>query len=119
LLLFLYTGWHVRDEGSLAAGLRVAFIDTRAYRADHEHEREAAMLQTELHYAADTDKIVDEMLANLLGYTQGASRVQLGVVHNGIRHRHCAAAVRRHECRGRSRENRGSAFAEPAIVRLE
>jgi hypothetical protein len=84
MLLFLYTGWHVRDEGGLTAGLRVAFIDTRAYRADHEHEREAAMLQTELHYAADTDKIVDEMLANLLGYTQGASRVRLGVVHNGI-----------------------------------
>lgn len=84
VLLFLYAGWHVRDEGSLAAGLRVAFIDTRAYRTDHEHEREAAMLQTELHYAADTDKIIDETLASLLGYAPLASRVQLGVVHNGI-----------------------------------
>ena len=83
-LLFLYAGWHVRDEGSLAAGLRVAFIDTRAYRSDHEHEREAAMLQTELHYAADTDKIIDETLAGLLGYAPFAARVQLGVVHNGI-----------------------------------
>jgi hypothetical protein len=62
----------------------VAFIDTRAYRADHEHEREAAMLQTELHYAADPDKIIDEMLANLLGYTPHADRVRLGVVHNGL-----------------------------------
>ena len=28
MLLFLYAGWHVRDEGSIGAGLRVAFIDT-------------------------------------------------------------------------------------------
>ncbi len=84
MLLFLYTGWHVRDEGSLAAGLRVAFIDTRAYRDQHEHEREAALLQTELHYAADTDKIIDETLAGLLGHAPLASRVQLGVIHNGI-----------------------------------
>ena len=41
---------------------RVAFVDTRAYRADHEHEREAAVLQAELRYAADTDKLIDESL---------------------------------------------------------
>lgn len=84
MLLFLYAGWHVRDEGGIIAGLRVAFVDTRAYRTDHEHEREAAMLQTELHYAADTDKLVDESLAGLLGYAPLAARVRLGVVHNGV-----------------------------------
>ena len=84
MLLFLYAGWHVRDEGGIGAGLRVAFVNTRAYRIDHEHEREAAMLQTELHYAADTDKLIDESLAGLLGYAPLAARVQLGVVHNGI-----------------------------------
>jgi hypothetical protein len=84
MLLSLYAGWHVRDEGGVIAGLRVAFVDTRAYRADHEHEREAAMLQTELHYAADTDKVIDESLASLLGYAPLAARVRLGVVHNGI-----------------------------------
>ncbi len=42
LLLFLYAGWHVRDEGTINAGLRVAFVDTRAYRAEHERELEAA-----------------------------------------------------------------------------
>jgi hypothetical protein len=84
LLLFLYAGWHVRDEGSIRAGLRVAFVDTRAYRTDHEHDREAAMLQTELHYAADTDRLIDESLAGLLGYAPLSARVQLGVVHNGV-----------------------------------
>jgi hypothetical protein len=84
MLLFLYAGWHVRDEGAVGAGLRVAFVNTRAYRIDHEHEREAAMLQTELHYAADTDKLIDESLAGLLGYAPLAARVQLGVVHNGV-----------------------------------
>jgi hypothetical protein len=84
MLVFLYAGWHVRDEGSLGAGLRVAFIDTRAYRVDHEHEREAAILQAELHYAADTDKLVDESLTGLLAYAPLAARVRLGVVHNGI-----------------------------------
>ena len=84
LLLFLYAGWHVRDEGSIHAGLRVAFIDTRAYRTDHEHEREAAMLQVEMHYAADTDRLVDELLTALLTYAPLAARVRLGVVHNGI-----------------------------------
>jgi hypothetical protein len=84
MLLVLYAGWHVRDEGGIGPGLRVAFIDTRAYRADHEHEREAAMLQTELHYAADTDKLIDESLAGLLGYAPLAARVRLGVVHNGV-----------------------------------
>jgi hypothetical protein len=84
MLLFLYAGWHVRDEGSIGAGLRVAFVDTRAYRVDHEHEREAAMLQVELHYAADTDRLIDESLTSLLTYAPLAARVRLGVVHNGI-----------------------------------
>jgi hypothetical protein len=84
MLVFLYAGWHVRDEGGIMAGLRVAFVDTRAYRTDHQHEREAAMLQTELRYAADTDKLIDQSLAALLGYAPLAARVRLGVVHNGI-----------------------------------
>jgi hypothetical protein len=84
MLLFLYAGWHVRDEGGIGAGLRVAFVDTRAYRLDHEHEREAAILQAELHYAADTDRLIGESLTALLTYAPLAARVRLGVVHNGI-----------------------------------
>src|SRR5690349_21743336 len=84
MLLFLYAGWHVRDEGSIAAGLRVAFIDTRAYRTDHQHELEAVTLQAELHKAADIDRQIDQLLTGLLARTPLASRVRLGVVHNGI-----------------------------------
>ena len=84
ILVFLYAGWHVRDEGGIVAGLRVAFVDTRAYRVDHEHDREAAILQAELHYAADTDRLIDESLTGLLTYAPLAARVRLGVVHNGI-----------------------------------
>ena len=29
ILVFLYAGWHVRDECSVSAGLRVAFVDTK------------------------------------------------------------------------------------------
>jgi hypothetical protein len=84
MLLFLYAGWHVRDEGSVSAGLRVAFIDTRAFRTDHQHELEAATLQRELRKAADTDRQIDQLLAGLLVRSPMADRVRLGVVHNGI-----------------------------------
>jgi len=84
MLVFLYAGWHVRDEGGVSAGLRVAFVDTRAFRAEHENEREAALLQAELRRAAETDKQIDEALTRLLIYAPLAARVRLNVVHNGI-----------------------------------
>ncbi len=84
MLLFLYAGWHVRDEGSIAAGLRVAFVDTRAFRAEHEHELEAATLQAELRQSAQTDKLIDQLLQALLLRAASAARVRLGVVHNGV-----------------------------------
>jgi len=84
MLLFLYAGWHVRDEGGILTGLRVAFVDTRAYRADHVHEQEALMLQAELRNAAETDKRIDQLLTGLLARAPMAARVRLGVVHNGI-----------------------------------
>lgn len=84
MLLFLYAGWHVRDEGDVLAGLRVAFVDTRAFRAEHARELEAAMLQAELRQAAQTDKLIDQLLSALLARAPGAARVRLGVVHNGV-----------------------------------
>jgi hypothetical protein len=49
LLLGLYAGWHVRDEGDLLAGLRVAFIDTRANREAERRRLVAALMQAQLH----------------------------------------------------------------------
>lgn len=84
MLVALYAGWHVRDEGSLTAGLRVAFLDTRAYRADHLRELEAGIMQLELHQAAQSDKLINQLLQSLLDHAKGAARVRLDVVHNGI-----------------------------------
>jgi hypothetical protein len=84
MLLFLYAGWHVRDEGGLLAGLRVAFVDTRAFQADRLHELETAILQRELHRSAVTDKLIDQFMTALLQRAPFAARVRLGVVHNGI-----------------------------------
>ena len=84
MLLFLYAGWHVRDEGSISAGLRVAFVDTRAYRQQHDYEAEAAELQRELRHAVESDKQIDQLLTDLLAHIPKAVRVRLSVVHNGI-----------------------------------
>jgi hypothetical protein len=84
MLLFLYAGWHVRDEGGIAAGLRVAFIDTRAYRVEHQLELEAAELQSQLRHSAQIDKRIDQLLTELLARAPNAARVRLGVVHNGV-----------------------------------
>jgi hypothetical protein len=84
MLLALYAGWHVRDEGSLAAGLRVAFLDTHAYRAEHLRELETGIMQLQLQQTAQTDKLINQLLQTLLDRTRNAARVRLDVVHNGI-----------------------------------
>jgi len=84
MLLFLYAGWHVRDEGSVIAGLRVAFVDTRAYRAERLRDLESGVLQIQLHQAAQTDRLIDRLLQTLLEQAPNASRVRLDVFHNGV-----------------------------------
>jgi hypothetical protein len=82
--VFLYAGWHVRDEGSITAGLRVAFVDTTTYQAKRMLELEAAMLQAEMHRSAATDKLIDQLLTALMERAPLATRVRLGVIHNGV-----------------------------------
>lgn len=84
MLVFLYAGWHVRDEGSIGAGLRVAFVDTRAFRAEHLREMESTLLQAELRQTAETDKLINQLLTALLDRAPTAARVRLAVVHNGV-----------------------------------
>lgn len=84
LLLALYAGWHIQDEGSLIRGLRVAFLDTRASRAERGRELEAAILRAELYEAAESDRLVNQLLTALLQRTPHAARVRLGVIHNGV-----------------------------------
>ncbi len=84
MLLALYAGWHVRDEGSIGAGLQVAFVDTRAFRAAHLRELESAVLQAELRQVGDSDRLIQQLLTAVLQHTPAAARVRLGVVHNGV-----------------------------------
>jgi hypothetical protein len=84
MLVALYAGWHIRDEGSVSAGLQVAFVDTRAFRLDHLRDLEAAVMQSELHRSAVTDKLIEQLMTALLQRAPLAARVRLGVVHNGI-----------------------------------
>jgi hypothetical protein len=84
LLLALYAGWHVQNEGDLRTGLRVAFLDTRASRAAREHEIEAAIMRAELYQAAETDRLIDQLLSAVLQRAPQAARVRLAVVHNGV-----------------------------------
>ncbi len=84
LLLGLYTGWHIRDEGNLAEGLRVAFVDTRANREAEQQAIVGALMQAELHQYAKASKLIDEVLTVLIQHSAGAARIRLGVVHNGV-----------------------------------
>jgi hypothetical protein len=84
LLLCLYAGWHIRDEGSVAAGLRVAFVDTRANREADQAALVAALLQAELHQYATSSRLIDQLLTALLEHAAGSARVRLGIIHNGI-----------------------------------
>jgi len=84
LLLALYAGWHVQDEGSVVAGLRVAFLDTRASRSQRDRDLEAAILRAELYQAAHSDRLINQLLTALLHNAPHAARVRLGVIHNGI-----------------------------------
>jgi len=84
MLLFLYAGWHVRDEGSISAGLQVAFVDTKAYRLEHLRDLESVILQGDLHRSAVTDQLIEQLMTALLQRAPLAARVRLGVVHNGV-----------------------------------
>jgi hypothetical protein len=84
LLLFLYAGWYVRDEGDVIQGLRDAFIDTRAYREERLRELQASILQSELRQSAEANRLVDQLLASLIQTASNAARVRLDVVHNGV-----------------------------------
>jgi hypothetical protein len=84
MLLCIYAGWHIRDEGSVVRGLRVAFVDTRANREAEEQQIVAALLQAELQQYARGGKLIDQALINLLQHSAGAARIRLGVIHNGV-----------------------------------
>jgi hypothetical protein len=84
LIMCVYAGWHIRDEGSVAAGLRVAFIDTRADRETERQTLIAGILQAELRQYARAGQLIDQVMTVLIQHSAGAARIRLGVIHNGI-----------------------------------
>jgi hypothetical protein len=84
LLLGLYAGWHVRDEGDFVAGLRVAFVDTRADREVEQQALIGALMQAELRQYATSSRMIDQMLATVISHAAGVARVRLAVIHNGV-----------------------------------
>lgn len=62
----------------------MAFVDTRAFRTEHLRDLEAALLPTELHQSAQSDRLIEQLLRTLLVAAPAAARVRLDVVHNGV-----------------------------------
>jgi hypothetical protein len=78
-----YAVVHVTQEGSLFTGLRSAFFDNDASRAERRRLELQALLQAELHQFAEANKLIDQHLQTLL-IRGKASRVHLDVIHNGV-----------------------------------
>ena len=79
-----YTAIQVTKEGSLTAGVRVAFLDSDSVKSERRRSEEQTMLQTELRQFAAANKLIDQLLESMLSRAAGASRVRLNVIHNGV-----------------------------------
>jgi hypothetical protein len=79
-----YTAIHVTKEGSLTAGVRVAFLDSESTKSDRRRSEEQTMLQTELRQFSAANKLIDQLLESMLTVASNASRVRLNVIHNGV-----------------------------------
>jgi hypothetical protein len=79
-----YTAIHITREGSLTAGVRVAFLDGESAKTERHRSEEQTMLQTELRQFAAANKLIDQLLGSMLARATGASRVRLNVIHNGV-----------------------------------
>jgi hypothetical protein len=83
-LIGAYTAIHVTKEGSLTAGVRVAFLDSESTKSERRRSEEQTMLQTELRQFSAANKLIDQLLESMLTRAGGASRVRLNVIHNGV-----------------------------------
>ena len=79
-----YTVIHVTREGGLAAGLRAAFLENDAAKAERRRVEEQMNMQSELRRFAAAHRLIDQLLETMLARANGASRVRLNVIHNGI-----------------------------------
>jgi hypothetical protein len=83
LLLALYAGWNIMQGRNIEQGLRAAFLDSEATRAEHRRDREALELQAELRQFADTNRQVQDLLEALLHQVPTAARARVSAIHAG------------------------------------
>lgn len=83
-LTAVYTAVHVSQERSIAAGLKSAFFDTATDRQHRRRIEDSATLQAELHQFVAANKLINQILENIMLHAPGASRVSLSVIHNGV-----------------------------------
>jgi len=79
-----YAVIHVSEEGSVAAGLRAAFLDSETDRLERRRIQEQALMQAELKQFSAASRLIDQLLETMLERAAGSSRVRLNVIHNGV-----------------------------------
>jgi len=84
LLLLLYAGWNIVQDRSIERGLRAAFFDSYAIRAERRREHEATLLQAEIRRFADANRRIQGLLRELLRQAPTAARAQVDAIHNGV-----------------------------------
>ena len=85
VFLLLYAGYNiVQAKGDLLTGLQNTFAPSKERDRAADAEGYKWRLQYELKAAAQSDKIITQVLSNVLGNSVGAARAELAIVHNGV-----------------------------------
>lgn len=80
---FYITG-HIVREGSVAEGLHMAFLDNERLRNERQRKMEDAIVQAELHYFVEANRLIDQLLESALQRAKSAARARLDIIHNGV-----------------------------------
>jgi len=78
-----YGGFHVSREGSFSAGMRAAFVDSKADITQRAALETAYVIQAELRQAAASDILINDMLMDALQKFPDVARAVVAQLHNG------------------------------------
>lgn len=82
LQMMLYVGWNCVQQGSLADGLRAAFVDNQADSELRRRNAYTAVTAAEIREMAHATELIDNSM-NKIRNTANAARARLAVIHNG------------------------------------
>jgi hypothetical protein len=83
VMIGVYAGINIVQEGNTLSGLKAAFLDSRADRLMHSRLSEKTMMQMELQQFSASTNLIDELLQTMLQRARG-SRARLAVIHDGV-----------------------------------